>query len=93
MFRIWGRLIRNNHLLKDVVVSPEGKDMSRTAKVYKSVEMICEEFDLAVPIWHDNNNNEFIKHSMTRFYPVSFLEAVDFDYLEIKVIEEDHIWE
>ena len=25
--------------------------MSRTKKVYKALEMVCHEFDLAVPVW------------------------------------------
>ena len=93
MFKIWGRLIKENHLIKDKLITLEGREMSRTKKVYKSLEMICEDFDLPIPIWHDNNKKEFASHALTRFYPVSFMESVDFDYLEIRVIEEDQIWE
>ena len=93
MFRIWGKIINENHLIKDKVIELPGKEMSRTQKVYKSLEMLCDEFDLAVPVWLDANNNEFIKHAKTRFRDVNFMEEIDFDYLELNVIEEDHIWE
>ena len=55
--------------------------------------MMCDEFDLAVPIWLDSNNNDFIKHARTEFRDTNFMEEIDFDYLDFKVIEEDHIWE
>ena len=32
---------------------------------------------------------DFKKHSKTRFYQDNFIEQIDFDYLEIQVIEED----
>ncbi|MCR5544053.1 MAG: hypothetical protein K6F55_07865 [Eubacterium sp.] len=93
MFRIWGKLIKENHLLKDTVICIPDKDINRTKKVYKSLEMICEEFDLAVPIWLENNKTEFIKHARTRFDQTNFIESIDFDYLDFHVIEEDHSWE
>ena len=37
----------------------------------------------------DSNISEFQKVSKTRFYQDNFIETVEFDYLEIQVIEED----
>ena len=48
MFRMWGKVFADNHLLKD-----------------------------------------FKRHAKTRFTQDSFIEAIDFDYLEIQIIEED----
>ena len=93
MFRIWGKMIKENHLLKDTVICIPGKDLSRTKKVYKALEMICDEFDLAVPVWLDTNKNDFLKHSRTRFDKSSFMEEIDFDYLDFQLIEEDFPWE
>ena len=93
MFRVWGRIIKENHLVKDTVVELPEREMSRTKKVYSALEQMCNEFDLAVPIWLDSNNSEFIKHAHTRFSDVNFMEPIDFDYLDFNVIEEDHPWE
>ena len=93
MFRVWGKIIKENHLIKDEVICLEGHTMSRTEKVYKALEMLCDNFDLPVPIWLDNNKNEFIKHARTRFDATCFVEQIDFDYLDFHVIEEDHFWE
>ena len=44
---------------------------------------------LGNPIWLDTTVRDFKKHSKTRFYQDNFIEQIDFDYLEIQVIEED----
>ena len=45
--------------------------------------------NLSIPIWLDLNIRDFKKFSRTRFTGDSFMEEVDFDYLEIRIIEED----
>ena len=88
MFRMWGKLWKDNHLLKDMVSYNSDYSMSRTAMVFQAVEEICQEFDLSQPIWLDANVREFKRHDRTRFTKDSFIESIDFDYLEIHVIEE-----
>ncbi|MBO6165072.1 MAG: hypothetical protein J6O17_01705 [Eubacterium sp.] len=89
MFRVWGKLIKDNKLIKDTVIAINDPEMRRTPKVYKALEDMCYEFDLAIPIWLDSNKREFIDHSLTRFTQDSFIESVDFDYLEFRVIEDE----
>ena len=93
MFRVWGKLIHENHLIKDSTIEIPGREMSRTQKVYKALEILCTEFDLAIPIWLESNKQEFIKHARTRFNDQNFVESIEFDYLDFHVIEEDHFWE
>ena len=88
MFRMWGKLWKDNNLLKDYVAENSDYSMSRTAMVFQAVEEICQEFDLSQPIWLDSNIKEFQRHARTRFRKDSFIEAIEFDYLEIHVIEE-----
>ena len=45
--------------------------------------------DLGTPIWLDMNIADFKRHNKTRFTQDSFVESIDFDYLEIQIIEED----
>ena len=80
MFRMWGKIFHENHMLKDTVICIDS-DLNRTRKVYQALEEICYEFDLY--------KNDFIHHSKTRFNSDSFVEDIDFDFLEIQVIEED----
>ena len=88
MFTLWGKLWKNNHLLKDTTIC-DGSEDSRTHKVMNALEKICYEFDLGHPIWLDANVRGFQKHARTRFTQDSFIEQIDFDFLEIQIIEED----
>lgn len=88
MFRLWGKIWENNHMLNDVTVLDDSQE-TRTHKVFHGLEEICLKLDLGKPIWLDSNVSEFKRHSKTRFTQDSFIEQIDFDYLEIHVIEED----
>lgn len=88
MFRLWGKVWKDNHLIKDTVFMEEGSD-TRTHKIFRGLEEICYEFDLGKPIWLEKTVAEFKRHDKTRFYQDNFIEEIDFDYLEIQVIEED----
>ena len=88
MFRLWAKKYRDNHLQADTVICSDAAD-TRTHKVFAALHEVCMQFDLGEPIWLDSNIKEFKRHAKTRFYQDSFIESIDFDYLEIHVIEED----
>lgn len=88
MFRLWARTFKDNHMVRDTVICDDSPD-TRTHKVFHAIEEICYQFDLGKPIWLDSNIADFKKHDRTRFTSDSFIEDIDFDYLEILVIEED----
>lgn len=88
MFRMWGKIWKENHLLKDTVICNDTED-TRTHKVFQALDDICREFDLGKPIWLDATIHEFQQHDKARFSKDNFIEEIDFDYLEIHVIEED----
>ena len=86
--KLWGKIWKDNHLLQDIVIQDESED-TRTHKIFHSLDKICYAFDLGKPIWLDANVEEFQRHAKTRFYQDSFIEEIDFDYLEMQVLEED----
>lgn len=87
MFRLWGKIWRENRLVKDMVICDESED-TRTHKIFNALDSICYEFDLSKPIWLDSNIEEFKKRDKTRFSKDNFVDAIEFDYLEIQIIEE-----
>ena len=88
MFRVWGKLFKDNRMLKDLTVCDDSQD-TRTHKVLHALDEMCYAFDLSKPIWLDSNFREFQRHAKTRFRQDSFVDEVDFDFLEFQVIEED----
>ena len=89
MFRIWGKIFKDNHLIKDTVYKNSDMKLNRTKKVFAGLHEFCIEFDLQEPIWLDKNITEFKRVDKTRFYQDNFIESIEFDFLEIQVIEED----
>lgn len=87
MFRLWGKLWKDNRLIRDTVIEDAGSD-TRTHKIFRALDQICCEFDLGRPLWLDATVSEFKRHSKARFSQDNFIEEIDFDYLEIQVIEE-----
>ncbi|MCD7807614.1 MAG: hypothetical protein LUH19_09825 [Lachnospiraceae bacterium] len=87
MFRIWFKIIADNHIIKDAVIE-DASDETRTHKIFRALEEVCSQFDLGQPVWLDATVRDFQRHSKARFYQDHFIEHIDFDYMEIQVIEE-----
>lgn len=88
MFRLWAKEFKNNRMLRDMVICNEDSSMTRTKKIFEAIDEICYAFDLSKPIWLDSTIEDFKKHDKTRFTQDNFIDSIDFDFLEIHVIEE-----
>ena len=88
MFRLWGKVWKENRLVKDITITVEDESLNRTRKIFQALDEICYAYDLSKPLWLDKNIEEFRRHDKTRFTQDNFIDSIDFDYLEIHVIEE-----
>lgn len=88
MFRLWAKTFKDNRMIRDMVVSDESSE-TRTHKIFNALEKVCHDFDLSKPLWLDSTVADFKRHDKTRFTKDNFIDSIDFDYLEIQVIEED----
>lgn len=88
MFRLWGKIIKENHLVKDFVVEDASED-TRTHKVFRAIDELCLQFDIAHPIWLESNIKDFKRFKKVRFTSDNFIDSYPFDYLEVQIIEED----
>ena len=88
MFRLWGKIFKDTRLIKDTVICDDDSEKSRTKKIFDALSQICIEFDLSEPIWVDSTIKDFQIHDKTRFTSENFIDSIDFDFLEIQVIEE-----
>lgn len=86
--RLWGKIWKDNHLVDDMTIADDSDD-TRTHKVFRGLEEICYNFDLGKPIWLDATVEEFKQRAKARFYQDNFIEEIDFDYLELQILEED----
>lgn len=86
--RVWFKIFSDTHLIRTETIEDYSDD-TRTHKVFHALEEACYRFDLATPMWLQSNVKEFQRYSRTRFNKDNFVEEIDFDYLEIQVLEED----
>ena len=89
--KIWFREWKENHLIRDIVIEDKTED-TRTHKVFHCLDAACEKLDLSRPIWFERTQEDFRKHARARFTKDAFIDSVDFDFLEIQVIEEEQVF-
>lgn len=87
MFRLWGKIVTDSRIVKTETIERPEED-TRTHKIFHALEDLCRLWDLSNPIWLDATVQEFKRHRKARFYAENFIDEIDFDYLEIQVIEE-----
>ena len=89
MFRLWAKEFKSNRMIRDMVVENDSPEMSRTKKVFAALEEVCDAVDLSNPFWLEHQIDDFMRVDKTRFRSDSNIDGIEFDYLEIHVIEED----
>ena len=87
--RVWVKVFDDNaRMLQSETIEDDSED-TRTHKIFKALEEACYRLDLGKPIWLDSNVQEFKRMAKTRFYQDNFVEEIDFDYLELQILDED----
>ena len=89
MFRLWAKMIVSGKIVKNMTIENSDSSLNRTKEIFSAIDEVCYTYDLSKPIWLDKNINEFKKNSKTRFTKDNFVDDIDFDSLDIEVIEED----
>ena len=87
--RVWAIEWKDNHMLRDHMVT-DLTDDTRTHKIFHALDEVCGVMDLPHPQWLESTIKEFRHHSRCRFTQDCFVgEDIPFDYLELRVLEED----
>ena len=85
--RIWFKIYKDTRLLEEETIE-DYSDETRTHKIFNALEKACYDFDLPEPIWLETNGKKMKKRGVTKFTKDKFVEEIEFDYLEIHIIEE-----
>lgn len=87
MFRLWGKLYKNNDIVRDLVFELTSTGLSTEEKIKQGMDYLCYEFDIQKPMWLSDNTRGLTQVGKTRFRDHHFIEEVEFDYFEIEIIE------
>lgn len=82
MSRLWVRVIRR-HRISEQADPPCAPGFERDA-----LEAAVKSLDLPVPMWLLKHEREFDQFRHTAFLPDHFVEAVDFERLEIEWLDD-----
>ncbi|WP_040210462.1 hypothetical protein [Clostridium polynesiense] len=88
--RLWGKIIKNNKIIKNDTVPLEVKD-NYQAGLKAAIAELCHRFDIEKPYWLNKNLNEYNRISKTAFNENNFIEDIDFDKFIIEELEDKNI--
>lgn len=79
MFRIWGKILKDGKIIRQVTY--ERVDKFTYSQFFTYLADICEALDIATPVLLKSHIFNFAKFNTVRFIPRDFAESVDFDKL------------
>ena len=86
MLKIWGKLIKDNRIIKnEVSISEIGDNYQENLKM--CITELCYKFDISTPYWLRPNINEYNKRHKTSFDQNNFIEEIDFDHFMIEELK------
>ena len=77
--RFWGKIKTEDRIIRDLV--------QEETDFHAALVSLCSRLDLGKPIVCNKHVNEIRSFGRTIFYPDDFIEGVDFDTLEIEIID------
>ena len=87
MLKIWGKVMKNNKIIKDeVVISDIEAGYQENLKV--CITELCNKLDISKPYWLPTNLEEYNKRNKTIFNQYNFIEEIDFDKFVIEELDE-----
>ena len=86
--KLWFKVWDENHILDAHTIEDDSTE-TRTHKIFNALDEVCVRINVGRPIWLDANIRDFKRFAKTRFNKDNFVEEIDFEYLEIEVLEED----
>ena len=89
MFRLWGKIFKNNDIISDHVFELESSDQTKEEMTLQGIKELCYHFDIGRPMWFQDNKVDYNQKKKTRFRDHHFIESISFDYFEIEIIEID----
>ncbi len=89
MFRLWGKIMKNNRFKNDCVIEIDHPEWSLKMKADTAIDEMCLKFDIQKPMWLPDNDKDYASFKKTSFRQDHFIEQIEFDYFEIEIIEDD----
>lgn len=87
MYKLWAKKIKDNKIIASLNTK-NNENIASSQKLDKCFKEICQKFDLSVPLWLEKHDAEFSQFKYVTFYHDDFIDDIDFDKLEIELIDD-----
>lgn len=77
MFRIWAKVIKEEHIEKQTVY--EREDRFTYSQFFRYLADICDDLDVPTPVLLKSHVLNYAKFNHVTFRPRDFMEQVEFD--------------
>lgn len=86
MLKIWAKVMKNNKIVKDEVVTVDIEG-GYQEKLKACITELCNKLDISKPYWLPMNLEEYNKRGKTTFNEHNFIEEIDFDRFVIEELD------
>ena len=86
MLRIWAKLMKNNKIMNDEVVT-SNIEGGYQENLKLCITELCNKLDIAKPYWLPANLEEYNRRGKTIFNQDNFIEEIDFDRFVIEELD------
>jgi len=81
-----GKTVKNTFALREAQVNKEYKEGESFRDCLEIMFLeLCKKLDIEAPLWMKKNTREFAMYNKTVFFKEQFVDAVYFDFFELKV--------
>lgn len=88
MLKIWGKVMKNNKIIKDeVVISEKGGSYQDNLK--ECLKQLCYNFEIETPYWLPANVEEYNLRRKVAFNKHNFIDEIDFDKLVLEELDSN----
>ena len=84
MFRIWAKVFKDSHIIKQTTYEREEK--FSYSRFFRYLADICDELDVPTPVLLKTSIFNYAKFNHVVFRPSDFMESVPFDRLVLENI-------
>ena len=86
--RIWAKVLKEHRIIRETVREFSSARPSDMEGWSLPLHELCQDLDLCRPVLLRKHVNDLTRFSRVVFKPADFIEAVDFDELEVEVLSE-----
>lgn len=82
MFRIWGKIVKDGHIVRQTTY--ERAEKFTYSRFFEYLAAICDELDVPTPVLLKTHIFNYAKFNHVIFRPSDFMEGVPFDRLVLE---------